>query len=396
MKNLISATSLILLLAALAACGGTSTATPGPAPVSTSDIAGVLWQWAELFEPQSIGLSVVPEPENYTLTFSPDGRVSVKADCNMVSGTYRLDGETLAIELGPSTMAFCGEGSLDQRYLALLGSVEAASLENARLILHLRDNADQMGFINGGPVEASPAAGGADIDPAGITLDTMGLPYAWQANLVPATPYDNSRPPGPKGLPEHVQINFGATDPADKQPGDPVIYIIPVEAYQQLWAAAGDPAVSNTLEHLQALLAERPIPVPPFGLPVLPFEEIAGINDLAIQGKYLDLDVGSGVRFVGRHKQDLNPVTNGDLRYIFQGFSADGKYLITLFHPVTTEALPRPEDVPAIEQERVVSDLEGYLREKGEMLNALDEADWDPNLSTLDSVLALLSFGTGR
>jgi len=57
-------------------------------------------------------------------------------------------------------------------------------------------------------------------DPASVTIDTMGLPYSWQANLVEATPYDDSQPPGAMGLPEHVQVNFGVTDPADVQFGD--------------------------------------------------------------------------------------------------------------------------------------------------------------------------------
>jgi hypothetical protein len=30
-----------------------------------------------------------------------------------------------------------------------------------------------------------------------VSIDTQGLPYSRQANLVPATPYDNSQPPCP-------------------------------------------------------------------------------------------------------------------------------------------------------------------------------------------------------
>ena len=73
------------------------------------------------------------------------------------------------------------------------------------------------------------------VQPQQVSIDTQGLPYSWQANLVPATPYDASQPPGPMGLPQHIEINFGVTDPADRQPGDPVMYIIPVTAYEQMW-----------------------------------------------------------------------------------------------------------------------------------------------------------------
>jgi len=235
---------------------------------------------------------------------------------------------------------------------------------------------------------------GAGIDPTSVTLDTMGLPYSWQANLVPATPYDASQPPGPMGLPEHIQINFGVTDPKDKQFGDPVIYIIPVEAYKQLWESAGSQSVTMVLEKLQTLLAEKPSPILTHGMPVLPYEEIGGVNDLAVQGKYVDWSMGNGARFVGRFVQDPNPVTNQRLRYIFQGLSDDGQYLVAFFYPVTTNALPRIEDVSDEEMQRVNSDLEAYMQEKTEMLNALPESDWDPDLALLDSVLASLTYQT--
>jgi hypothetical protein len=69
-------------------------------------IANIVWQWSDLVETMPASQSVVPDPQNYTLTFLPDGTVSIKADCNMLGGTYTLDGGSLAIQLGPSTMAF--------------------------------------------------------------------------------------------------------------------------------------------------------------------------------------------------------------------------------------------------------------------------------------------------
>ena len=54
------------------------------------------------------------------------------------------------------------------------------------------------------------ACGGAGAtDPDSASIDTMDLPYSWQANLVEGTDYDDSQPPGPTGLPEHVQVNPG-------------------------------------------------------------------------------------------------------------------------------------------------------------------------------------------
>jgi heat shock protein HslJ len=98
--------------------------------------------------------------------------------------------------------------------------------------------------------------------------------------------------------------------------------------------------------------------------------------------------------------EELSPVTNDGLQYVFQGFSTDGQYFIAFFYPVTSSALPLAEEIAPGELQRLESDLGAYLEEKVEMLGALGDADWNPDLSTLDSVLSSLTFqitapGTG-
>jgi heat shock protein HslJ len=55
----------------------------------------------------------------------PDGTVAIQADCNRVGGTYTLDGSGIAIELGPSTMAACPEGSLGNQSVANLSAASS-------------------------------------------------------------------------------------------------------------------------------------------------------------------------------------------------------------------------------------------------------------------------------
>ena len=109
-------------------------------------ITDINWQWSEMAEKEPASQSLVPNPENYTLLLSSDGSLNIKADCNMVQGSYTLDGSALTIELGPSTMAFCGEESLDYLFLGLLGNVESFAVEDGQLILELKDSAGRMNF----------------------------------------------------------------------------------------------------------------------------------------------------------------------------------------------------------------------------------------------------------
>ena len=256
--------SLFLVVAVtVAACGGdeaTNTpvpteappataavaATPEPATVSSAEMVDIVWQWADLVETAPAAQSVVPDPENYTLVFKPDGTVSIKADCNMVSGGYVLEGNALSIQLGPSTMAFCGDESSDQQYLALLGSVASVSVENGRLMLHLQDDAGRMGFNNGGAAD-EPAAGGLTPD----TLANMTYQSEWtQSGTAPLENGQYSEPAAPGSatltkvsLTEHVA--FGELD------GQPAAAVILVT----------DPGGSGTFYELAVVVEQNGQPV---------------------------------------------------------------------------------------------------------------------------------------
>ena len=117
------------------------------AACSKSDsITDTTWQWASMVETEPASQSVVPNPENYTMLLKTDGTFSMKADCNMVAGSYTLDGSSLTFQPGPSTMAYCGDQSLDQLYLQSISNVASYSVTNGDLILELKDGAGTMTF----------------------------------------------------------------------------------------------------------------------------------------------------------------------------------------------------------------------------------------------------------
>ena len=126
---------------------------------SHGQFLGVQWQWAELTETQPASQSVVPDPENYFLVLNEDGAASLKADCNMVQWAYTLEDSVLTFNtVGPSTLAFCGEESLDQLFLGKLGLGGIVSIEDDRMVLDLNENGGRMVFDNGGPAETAEDA----------------------------------------------------------------------------------------------------------------------------------------------------------------------------------------------------------------------------------------------
>jgi len=256
-----------------------------------------------------------------------------------------------------------------------------------------------MSFVNSGAVAAPEqpevTVCDAGIDPDNITIDTLTLPHEIiQINCVTGTSYDDTQPSGSTGLPDHIQVNFDVTAAADKQPGDPVIYIIPIENYKELWEQSGDLSVTETYSQVLSLLRARPDPIPTHGMPILPFEEVAGTNDLVTQYTYFYPNFGFGVRIVGRFAQSVSPVTydSPPLYYIFQGVSDDGLYLISFFYPIVTDELPGSEEVSDEETQQAIDDPRGYLDAKAEELDELGFADWIPALSELDAVITSLEF----
>jgi heat shock protein HslJ len=341
--------------------------------------------------------------------FSGDGKISGNSGCNDYSADYRTDGQKIAVGPIATTRKMCPtpDGVMDQEqeYLAALNTAATYRIDGKNMEMRTTDGALAAQSVRaampapGAPATPSPSAttgaSTTSLQPSQIRLDTQGLPSSWQPVSVPATSYDASQPPGPTGLPQHIEILFGATKPADRQPGSPIMYIIPVDAYRQMYNAAGNTSVSKAMDRIFNYTASLPTPAPTSGMPALPYEEVTGHNDLAVQVGRASYGAASasksGYRFVGRWAQDANPVTNQGLRYVYQGFTNDGQYLVSFFYPVTTKRLPRTvADVPADQMAQFNADPMAAIASDAQKLNGLDPADWDPDLRRLDALVGSL------
>jgi heat shock protein HslJ len=142
--SVIMLTVFIVVMMLTAACTPAATSTP------TNSIQGVIWQWTSLTNQTTKQTTTVSNPENYTITFNADGTLNGKADCNNFTGTYSQE-NGFTIKLGATTMAYCGEASLDQQYLNLLSNVAAGGPDGAgNLALENAGGEQRMLFKNGG------------------------------------------------------------------------------------------------------------------------------------------------------------------------------------------------------------------------------------------------------
>lgn len=143
----------------LFASGGTMrfTAAEGPGkgetgmpPGAAGELVGPTWQLNLIAKAD--GNITVNDPTRYTLAFNADGTANWQADCNVGGATYTTgEGGALTITLGPSTMAFCGPGSLDQIYLGGLSNAMSYAMQDGNLVITM--------LYESGTLVFSPVAG---------------------------------------------------------------------------------------------------------------------------------------------------------------------------------------------------------------------------------------------
>ena len=127
-----------------------ATNVPPTAIPTVNPIQNIIWQWLTVTNHSTGVQTNTSNPGAYTITFYPDGTVSGLADCNTFNGTYSQN-NGFTIKIRNSTSTFCGEGSLDQEYLQLLGQVVAGGPDGAGgLALETAGAEQRMLFTNGG------------------------------------------------------------------------------------------------------------------------------------------------------------------------------------------------------------------------------------------------------
>ena len=367
----------------------------GSAAESTAGgLVNRIWGWQERQGADGDDLSI-GDPGQYTLIFQKDGTYQYIADCSPGGGIYTIDGDDgITLLASSESLADCGPDSHAAAMKEGLRQAHSYLRESDRLTLawtnpEAADSEIVDTYVDLG--SAVPETSGLTIGSDQISLDTQGLFETWTAVEVPGRAVDSSSPPGPRGLPDHIEIYFDYDDHAQRN-GGAIMYVIPVDAYSELYNIAGYDWVEKNINAIYEFAISPQDPPPTSGVPMLPNEELAGINDLAVHvgGTNAGLESASqtGYRFIGRSVQDPNLVTNENLRYIYQGFTNDGKALVAFFSPINSSELPQsageasPESMDALN-----NDAAAYLEQEAQRLNGIPEEDWLPDLVTLDALV---------
>ncbi|MEM7344063.1 MAG: WG repeat-containing protein, partial [Chloroflexota bacterium] len=216
------------------------------------------------------------------------------------------------------------------------------------------------------PADTAAIKDTVGLDLTDVTLDLGDIAETMQGQLRPANALNGTELSLRTGTPPHFRYFF------DGQRSDslievdltrPQLLIYPAEPYEEAYKYNSETGVEEyLLPQLETLLKEQPDTIEG-KIPVL-----AGIWEsqvLTSQLDYLDFQNGSGLRFVAHYGVGLDPVTNENLVYVFQGLTSDSKHAITFIYPLSTNALPdQYEDTLAYEDyDAFVETYDDYLAE---------------------------------
>ncbi len=168
----------------------------------------------------------------------------------------------------------------------------------------------------------------------------------------------------------------------------PQFFVYPAQQYGGM-----NPAASESLKRLPAVLTNSSGSITPDALPRVPFFNAGQV--FAAQQKLLRFEDGSGVRFITQYGQDVSPINNGGLFYHFEALSNDGRYWIIAVLPVSLPFLPADSNpsspvpsggVPFPSNSASGSEYESYYKQVAARIEAAPPDQFAPPLSVLDEL----------
>ncbi|MFN2191985.1 MAG: NBR1-Ig-like domain-containing protein [Candidatus Promineifilaceae bacterium] len=153
--------------------------------------------------------------------------------------------------------------------------------------------------------------------------------------------------------------------------------------------ALGDGMAREKIGAFEQLLAERPSSFDG-EVPILPL--INAVQTIQAQVRWLDFTGRSGMRFITSFTQEVAPIANDRLVYIYYGLTDDGQYGVTALFPLAASSLP--DTMPSLSDQEMATFNENYdveMTAVTEQLNDLSDGDFSPQLSQLDALVQSLT-----
>ncbi|MBI9046687.1 MAG: META domain-containing protein [Anaerolineaceae bacterium] len=110
-------------------------------------IVGITWMWERFEDTANVNNIRIDDPLLYTLVLNPNGTYEVKADCNLASGSYSLEGNIITLGARPTTLAECGSESLSNTFLTDLDNVVTFVIDGNNLVLNLWADAGNIVLV---------------------------------------------------------------------------------------------------------------------------------------------------------------------------------------------------------------------------------------------------------
>lgn len=150
---------------------------------NNATLQNTVWHWQSLRN--SSGLTTVKNSEKFTLEFAPDGKITLRTDCNRGGGNYKTSGENLTFSPIFSTKMGCPAGSMEGVYFSNLQTARSYKINNGSL---------QIKLLNGGTMKFS-----ASVKEEKTNLENTT--WRWESS-------QNSRNKLTVDKPENYQIEF--------------------------------------------------------------------------------------------------------------------------------------------------------------------------------------------
>ncbi len=112
---------------------------------SDAGLKNTVWRWQS--SESATGKIPIDKPENYQIEFMADGKIGVKADCNTGGGSYTTEDNNISFTGIFTTKMFCGEKSLDARFLRGLESARNFRVEGNTLSIGAESENGTMKFF---------------------------------------------------------------------------------------------------------------------------------------------------------------------------------------------------------------------------------------------------------